>query len=793
MDSRDYSGSMYPPQDPGQEMTNMAYIAPPSQFGFSNMYMDMGAYTSAAAHYPPYPMALYAPGMENLSHQQVLPQQRKKPTFNKNSNFKPNPYNPYIPVAGQASNGPISSKVSDKTLEYKFEVGNRAYFNKDALTETYPIYINTTFEEFLKARNKRLALQEELAKNENSVEIKEDGEEKEEKVEKAKELDRHEIQLESESVKSISESSEGQKIEIEPLKKDKVTSTVELEESSSGDAPSIVPPGPVHSSLEKTGRIPTFTPPTAKTVQNAPQSTINTVKSWSKLASGGLNKIRQTQNSANSPTFKKEKKYVPPNVKALEPLGSVALRVCFDEEFTSHTLQNSKASKLVNDLIPRGIVNKGSICFMSSVLQLLIHCRVFVNLLNVIHISVSKLDVSISPLLEASIEIFKNFDRSFAETEKSHNKEQSKGKTNGGYVDTSFPNTSSIDPENFYKSISKLSKFRDLSWGRQEDAEEFLTHFLEQLHEEFIASIDNLRTNDILNVLQSLNDEDQKMHFIKCLSKYKNCVFNDKSDPSLKALFERYKNTVDSGLDDDGEWKEVSKKGKKSKNASKRITEVDPSPISTIFGGQFRSVLDTPQNKESQSITYDPFQTIQLDISSPEVTDLESAFRKFSEHEVIELKSSSGNDVEAKKQTCIDKLPQVLLIQLKRFSFVTQLSKGDLSNYNSYNGRIEKIRKMVKYSHEFVIPKESISPPLQNSAEEALLQYRLSGVIYHHGISPSGGHYTCDVFNKALNKWFRIDDVKVEEIKNIDEVLHNGSEISESRTAYILLYERSAS
>ena len=515
------------------------------------------------------------------------------------------------------------------------------------------------------------------------------------------------------------------------------------------------------------------------------------VKSWSKLSSGSLNKSKPIT-TATSLSVKKEKKYIPPNVKNLEPLGSVALRICFDKNYTMHTLQNTKANKLITDLVPRGIINKGSICFISSVLQLLIHCRSFANLLNVIHVSVAnKSGNSITPLLDACLEIFKNFDKSSLDQERSQFKESGKAKNQALHSSIITANNSSIDPEQFYKSISKLPKFKDLTWGRQEDAEEFLTHLLDQLHEEFIASINILGSNDILNILQSLQDEDQKGLFLRHLSKYKASLFTEKVDPALKVIMEKYKRHNDiEEEEEEKEWKEVSKKGKKTKNASKRITEMESSPISTIFGGQFRSVLDTPQNKESQSITYDPFQTIQMDISSPEVVDLESAFKKFSEHELIELKSSSGNDVEAKKQTCIDKLPQVLLLQLKRFSFVTQSTKGDLSNYNSYNGRIEKISKMVKYGHEIIIPKESISPFLAANASEEELKYTLSGVIYHHGLSPSGGHYTCDVFNKDLGEWYRIDDVKVEKITNKDDILSSNENSSDSRTAYILLYER---
>ena len=207
---------------------------------------------------------------------------------------------------------------------------------------------------------------------------------------------------------------------------------------------------------------------------------------------------------------------------------------------------------------------------------------------------------------------------------------------------------------------------------------------------------------------------------------------------------------------------------------------------------RFRSVLDIPNNKESQSITLDPFQTIQLDISDSSVDDLETAFKKFSEYELLPFKSSSGNDVEAKKQTFIDKLPQVLLIQFKRFSFINNVNKDNaMTNYNAYNGRIEKIRKKIKYDHELIIPEESMSSVTLKNHTSGIddRRYKLTGVIYHHGVSSDGGHYTADVYHSEHNKWYRIDDVNITELEDND-VLKGGEEASDSRTAYILMYQK---
>lgn len=544
--------------------------------------------------------------------------------------------------------------------------------------------------------------------------------------------------------------------------------------------------------------------PNLKPAVVAPASVKTTPKSWSAIASGAISKSKSSpgpttrqdasksfQQSASAlPPQKKDKKYVPPSTKGIEPLGSVALRMCLDPDYIDYTLKNPilEKSLLVKSIAPRGIINRANVCFMSSVLQVLLYCKPFINILNVV--SARKLSpkagLSQCTLLDACVNFYKQFDKETFEQEKSSSP---KGKQQPPNSVASLADA--IKPDEFYSALSTIPKFKDLKWGHQEDAEEFLTHLLDQLHEEFICSIDSLTDNEIQNLLQSLNDEDMKIFFIRNLPRYKKAEFIKSPSPALKELMAKY-GTINEDNDDEGNgWHEVSgtsKKGKKNKTAAKRTVEMEPSPMSCLFGGQFRSVLDIPNNKESQSITLDPFQTIQLDISENSVNDLETAFKKFSEYELLPFKSSSGTDVQAKKQTFIDKLPQVLLIQLKRFQFISNPDKdNNMVNYNAYNGRIEKICKKINYGHELIIPIESISHKNAQRVEEN--QYSLSGIIYHHGSSPDGGHYTADVYHDETDKWYRIDDVNITEVQK-DDVLKGGEEGPGSRTAYILMYQK---
>lgn len=542
-------------------------------------------------------------------------------------------------------------------------------------------------------------------------------------------------------------------------------------------------------------------------------SATKTPKLWSAVASGGIAKSKSTTtggvngqgtgtlNGSNQQPQKKDKKYVPPTTKGVETLGSVALRMCFDPDYIDYTLKSAGADKglCVRSVEPRGIVNRANVCFMSSVLQVLLYCRPFINILNVTSVRdvVTRAGPIQSKLLDACLNLYKQFDKDTVELErktamKSGSVNSNSTGSSGNWQSNVVSSTSeAIKPDEFYEALSTIPKFKELKWGHQEDAEEFLTHLLDQLHEEFISSICSLGDNEILNLLQSINDEELRIFFIKNLPRYKKAEFLKSSTGQLKDLISTY-GSVSEDNDDEGDgWHEVSgssKKGKKTKTAAKRTVEMEPSPMSCLFGGQFRSVLDIPNNKESQSITLDPFQTIQLDISDKSVNDLQTAFKKFSEYELLPFKSSSGYDVEAKKQTFIDRLPQVLLIQLKRFQYINNTDKDNsMVNYNAYNGRIEKICKKINYEHELIIPIESTSSA--NAYKDENRRYHLTGVIYHHGVSSDGGHYTADVYHRETDKWYRIDDVNIIELKK-EDVLKGGEESGDSRTAYILMYQK---
>ena len=219
---------------------------------------------------------------------------------------------------------------------------------------------------------------------------------------------------------------------------------------------------------------------------------------------------------------------------------------------------------------------------------------------------------------------------------------------------------------------------------------------------------------------------------------------------------------LENKTDEDG-WMEVGHKQKPSTTRSSGVVGTE-SPVTRIFGGKLRSELRIPGVR--QSTTVEPFQSLQLDIGSPQVNNIIDALKGLSKPEAMqgEFNSPRGK-VTATKQVYIEDLPPLLILHLKRFQ------------YDNSTKRTEKIWKKVGYPLELEIPREAFPPQVRNKMlnHGGLAKYRLSGVIYHHGRNASGGHYTVDVRRQDGLEWVRLDDTLIRRIRSQD-VAEGGSE-----------------
>eukprot|EP00158_Paraphelidium_tribonemae_P004832 Partr_v1_DN26990_c0_g1_i2_m7172 putative ubiquitin carboxyl-terminal hydrolase len=126
-------------------------------------------------------------------------------------------------------------------------------------------------------------------------------------------------------------------------------------------------------------------------------------------------------------------------------------------------------------LIPRGLVNRGNMCFMNAILQPLLHCGPFYQLFHELHLSIPHDLKNTTPLIDALI----LFISEFVEDDGTDNDEENR---------QGLPYADSFIPEYVYDALNADERFKSTK-GRQQDAEEFLGFLLDGLHEELIKSI----------------------------------------------------------------------------------------------------------------------------------------------------------------------------------------------------------------------------------------------------------------------------------------------------------------
>lgn len=216
--------------------------------------------------------------------------------------------------------------------------------------------------------------------------------------------------------------------------------------------------------------------------------------------------------------------------------------------------------------------------------------------------------------------------------------------------------------------------------------------------------------------------------------------------------------SADSPSTDNG-WLEVGPKQKAAITRESGDLNSSPSPVTRIFGGQLRSELRVPGQKNS--VTLEPYQPLQLDIGAPQINNITDALRAITKPETIT--GVGSRDGKAVKQVFIESLPPILILHLKRFQY-------------DNTGGTQKIWKKVGYPLQLEIPKEVFAPAKRGAMGiSGEPKYRLISVVYHHGKSAAGGHYTVDILRQDEREWARIDDTVIRRIR-AEDVAEGGSE-----------------
>uniref|UniRef100_A0A673MMY3 Ubiquitin carboxyl-terminal hydrolase n=1 Tax=Sinocyclocheilus rhinocerous TaxID=307959 RepID=A0A673MMY3_9TELE len=400
----------------------------------------------------------------------------------------------------------------------------------------------------------------------------------------------------------------------------------------------------------------------------------------------------------------------------------------------SELIENVKLIHKPVSLQPRGLINKGNWCYINATLQALIACPPMYHLMKSIPLFTEiQRPCTSTPMMDNFVRLVNEFSNMPVPSKA---KQQAAGEKIMKDLRVGAP----FEPTHIYKLLT-LIKSSLSEKGRQEDAEEYLGFILNGLHEEMLA-------------------------LKKLISPQEEKAPTPNGPESQPGVEEGPAEKEEEGSDD--EWEQV---GPRNKTSITRQADFIRTPITDIFGGHIRSVVYQQSSKESA--TLQPFFTLQLDIQSEKIRTVQEALEILVARESVQgYTTKSKQEIEISRRVTLEELPPVLVLHLKRFVF-------------EKTGGCQKLVKNVDYPVDLEISKDLLSPGVRGKTLKGQRTYRLFAVVYHHGNSATGGHYTTDVFHIGLNGWLRIDD-QVVKIINQHQVVKQTAE----RTAYLLYYRR---
>lgn len=380
-------------------------------------------------------------------------------------------------------------------------------------------------------------------------------------------------------------------------------------------------------------------------------------------------------------------------------------------------------------LLPRGLTNRSNYCYINSILQALLACPPFYNLLAALpHQRNRRKNSSKSPIpiIDSMVDFVQEFTPLSAEA-RLNRKEKGQRKDN---IDILCG--VSFEPAQVYKILNGIRSDTFVVEGRQEDAEEFFGCLLNALNDEMLE-------------LTKQFDE-QKSH--PTLSNGDIAATNGEAhDP------------------EDVEWTVM---GPKNKGSITRRADFGRTPISDIFRGQLRSRVSRMGDQITDNVQ--PFFTLQLDIEKP--NSVYEALEQLTNKDKLEGVTcwKTNKQVEAWQQVTIEELPIVLVLHLKCFNF-----KLDGSS---------KIIKALEFPIDLKIDPKLLSSKNKYTAKQK--QYKLFAVVYHDGKEITKGHYLTDAYHVGYGGWVRYDDSSVKVVQE-QQVLHPTA----ARVPYLLYYRRS--
>ncbi|XP_011498862.1 PREDICTED: ubiquitin carboxyl-terminal hydrolase 10-B [Ceratosolen solmsi marchali] len=389
-------------------------------------------------------------------------------------------------------------------------------------------------------------------------------------------------------------------------------------------------------------------------------------------------------------------------------------------------LLSYQMDKQTVSLLPRGLTNRSNYCYINSILQALLACPLFYNLLMALPHSKNPSKHSPSPLIDNMIKFVREF-TPLSEAARLARKDRAQKRNEDAAAD--IQSGVPFEPSYIYTILKNTSSAGVFSVeGRQEDAEEFLSCLLNGISDE------------MLELMKLANNNDQKS--VECLDP--NANYNQGEE----------------------EWKVM---GPKNKGSVTRSTDFGRTPLSDIFRGQLRSRVSRATEQATDYVQ--PFFTLQLDIEKAE--SVKSALEILVGKDQLEgmTCSKTKQQIEAWKQVTLEELPVILILHLKWFDY-----KPD---------GCSKIVKSVEFPIDLKLDVKLISGYAKSKLSPKQRQYKLFAVTYHDGKEATKGHYVTDAFHVGYGGWVRYDDSS---LKGVSE--SNVLNPLPPRVPYLLYYRR---
>ncbi|EAS03115.2 ubiquitin carboxy-terminal hydrolase (macronuclear) [Tetrahymena thermophila SB210] len=201
----------------------------------------------------------------------------------------------------------------------------------------------------------------------------------------------------------------------------------------------------------------------------------------------------------------------------------------------------------------------------------------------------------------------------------------------------------------------------------------------------------------------------------------------------------------------------------------------DDSVVTDFFSGQLLSKVICSKCK-NESLAFDNFMDLSLSFSrgqenEADLVDLLKAFLKEENLDDDYYCSKCKARTKSRRQFELYKLPQILVIHLKRFNF----------------GR--SYRNKISSNVSFPVTNFDVQQFIQSSTDNSVKnsKYELFGIVNHSG-SLSGGHYTSESLNPYDGKWYNYNDSHA---GSISQESINRYQSSGRQSPYLLFYCKS--